>query len=64
MPWRAAAASTIPAPPPERYWEARSVLPIRMLFTALGWREGFAWYKSAATPDTTAPACDVPVPLK
>jgi hypothetical protein len=61
---RAPAASTIPAPPPVRYWEARMVLPKRMLLTSLGRSEGSASYRRAATPDTTAPACDVPVPLK
>jgi hypothetical protein len=61
---RAPTTSTIPAPPPVRYWEARNVLPIRMLLTVLGLRVGFAWYSRAATPETTAPACDVPVPLK
>jgi hypothetical protein len=64
MLWKAPAASTSPCPPPVRYWEARKVLPIRMLFTVPGRRDGFAWYRSAATPETIAPACEVPVPLK
>jgi hypothetical protein len=43
MLWSAPAASTSPDPPPDRYWEARNVLPIRMLFTEPGRRDGFAW---------------------
>jgi hypothetical protein len=64
MLWTAPAASTSPDPPPDRYWEARNVLPIRIDFTVFGRSDGFAWYSIATTPETTAPAWDVPVPLK
>jgi hypothetical protein len=64
IPWTALAASRRPLPPPVRYWEARNVLPIRIPFTVFGRREGFTWYRRAATPETIAPAWEVPVPLK
>jgi hypothetical protein len=35
-----------------------------MPFTRFGVRVGLAWYIRAATPETTAPLCEVPVPLK
>ena len=57
-------ASTSPSPPPTRYAAVLNAVPIRMPFTRFGVRFGLASYIRAAMPETTAPLCDVPVPLK
>jgi hypothetical protein len=68
LPLRAArtapAASTSPAPPCERYVDDLKVVPSSVAFATSGVIHGSAWYISAATPETIAAACDVPVPFK
>ena len=60
----AALALTSPSPPPGRPDRYGIAVPIRRALARFGVRLGFTWNISAATPDTTAAACEVPVPLK
>jgi hypothetical protein len=59
-------ALTRPEPcPGVKFGPARIVaVPTRIPFAKLGVSAGLAWNIRAATPDTIAAACDVPVPLK
>jgi hypothetical protein len=60
LPFRAAvtapAASTRPAPPPERYAEVLEAEPRSVALATSGVIDGSAWNINAATPETIAAA--------